>query len=275
MIKFIINDIYVGLTLAEFFNKMHFNIKRGRRLIDSNKFLVNNQKPLISQVIKRGDSFTLFYDLNEDVLTNYEEIDILYEDDFYIAVNKETNLLIYDDGNNKRNLKDIVESYLHFNNNKIKVYPIHRLDVETSGVILFAKNTLTLSYTSNLFEQREVIKKYVALTKGRWDETKGIINLNISKHRHINNKMTVSKKGLESITKYEVLVNDHVSKVLLEIQTGRRHQIRVHLKEVGHSVIGDSIYGVKDKRLMLHSAYISFIHPFSNEKIEITSPEPF
>jgi 23S rRNA pseudouridine955/2504/2580 synthase/23S rRNA pseudouridine1911/1915/1917 synthase len=125
-----------------------------------------------------------------------------------------------------------------------KIFIVHRLDRDTSGLILFAKNEATHKYLSQLFEQRNIEKKYLGIVRGSMPEKTGSINEPIAEHPVKKGMMIISKKGKPSLTNYEVLEDFGIySLVQFEIQSGRTHQIRVHTKSVGHPIICDEIYG--------------------------------
>jgi 23S rRNA pseudouridine955/2504/2580 synthase/23S rRNA pseudouridine1911/1915/1917 synthase len=125
-----------------------------------------------------------------------------------------------------------------------KIFIVHRLDRDTSGLILFAKNETTHKYLSQLFEQRNIEKKYLGIVRGSMREKNGSINEPIAEHPVKKGMMIISKKGKPSLTNYEVLEDYGIySLVEFEIQSGRTHQIRVHLKSIGHPIICDEIYG--------------------------------
>jgi len=164
---------------------------------------------------------------------------ILSEDDNIIAINKPSGLLTIPDREGKDiSLKQILKAKYG------DIFTVHRLDKDTSGIIVFAKNEATHKELSQLFEARETVKIYNGFVLGTPFQKSGTINEPIAEHPTKKGVMTVYKKGKESITEYEVLENFKLySWMQFHILTGRTHQIRVHMKHLGHPVVCDELYG--------------------------------
>ena len=218
---------------------------------------------------------------------------IIYEDENLIALNKPSGLLSIPDREGKDiSLKKLlIEKYGN-------IITVHRLDKDTSGLIVFAKNETTHKLLSQQFEERQTEKIYVGLVLGSLAEKNGSINTLISEHPSKKGLMTVYKKGKESLTDYEVLEDFKIfSWVQFQIHTGRTHQIRVHAKHIGHPVVCDELYGdgkpvllssLKHKfklskneleerpilsRLALHALGLQFINA-NGEKLKLEAPVP-
>lgn len=165
---------------------------------------------------------------------------IIFENDDFVAINKEPGMLSIPDRHDETQLS----LYTILTRKYGKIFIVHRLDRDTSGLILFAKNEGTHKYLSQLFEQRKIEKKYLGIVRGSMPEKNGSVNEPIAEHPVKKGVMTVSKKGKASLTNYEVLEDYGIySLVQFEIQSGRTHQIRVHAKFIGHPIICDEVYG--------------------------------
>jgi 23S rRNA pseudouridine1911/1915/1917 synthase len=167
------------------------------------------------------------------------KLDVLVENEWFIAINKPSGMLsIPDRMQSEVSLKDIlIERYG-------SIYTVHRLDKDTSGIIVFAKDEVTHKQLSQLFEGREVQKFYVGLVNGKLFNPKGSIDAAIMEHPAKNGTMVIHAKGKPSLTDYEVLEDFGIySWVQFQIHTGRTHQIRVHTKHLGNSIACDSLYG--------------------------------
>ncbi|HTN47500.1 MAG TPA: RluA family pseudouridine synthase [Flavipsychrobacter sp.] len=168
-------------------------------------------------------------------------IDTLFEDDDLIIVNKPAGVLVIPDrfDPNIASLNKLLEEQV-----KQKLYVVHRLDRDTSGVICFAKNEATHKYLSKLFMERDVKKYYMALVTGRIHPPEGLIDRGIAEHPTIKGKMVITAKGKPSQTGYIVKEQWALyALVQLELHTGRTHQIRVHLQSIGNPVVADEVYG--------------------------------
>ncbi|MEO8961420.1 MAG: RluA family pseudouridine synthase [Ginsengibacter sp.] len=165
---------------------------------------------------------------------------IIFENDDFVSVNKEAGMLTIPDRYDDKQpslYKILTQRYG-------KVFIVHRLDRDTSGLILFAKNEPAHKYLSQLFEQRNIQKKYLGIVRGSMADKKGSVNEPIAEHPVKKGVMTISKKGKPSITDYEVLEDYGIySLVQFDIQSGRTHQIRVHTQSLGHPIICDTVYG--------------------------------
>lgn len=164
---------------------------------------------------------------------------ILFENHDFIALNKPSGLLSIPDREGKEiSLKALLqEKYGH-------IFTVHRLDKDTSGLIVFAKNELAHKHLSMQFEERKTIKIYQGLVLGSPAEKKGHINLPLAENMVQRGVMLVNRRGKESLTDYEVLEDFGVySWMQFQIHTGRTHQIRVHMKEIGHPIVCDELYG--------------------------------
>ena len=219
---------------------------------------------------------------------------IIFENDDFVAVNKDSGILTIPDRHDdtKQSLfKSLTDKYG-------KIYIVHRLDRDTSGLILFAKNEETHKYLSQLFEHRKIEKHYLGIVRGSMPEKSGTINEAIAEHPYKKGEMMVMAKGKPSITDYEVMEDYGIySLVNFNIHSGRTHQIRIHTKHIGHPIACDETYGdgkpvllssFKKKyklsaneeeerpilhRLALHSYQLSFVGADS-KKYELTAPLP-
>lgn len=203
-----------------------------------------------------------------------KKLKIIYEDKHLIVVYKRSGLLtISRDNKNDINLYDEVKSYLKKQNPKNKVFIVHRLDKDTSGLVLFAKSEyVKLSLQSNW---EDVVRKYYAVVEGiplKKEDT--LVNYLYEKK---NYEVVVSNKGKKAITEYKVLESKKNSLLDIQIKTGRKNQIRVQLAYIGNPIVGDKAYGHKNKRMYLEAYFLEFKHPVTKKIIilELDLPEEF
>jgi 23S rRNA pseudouridine955/2504/2580 synthase/23S rRNA pseudouridine1911/1915/1917 synthase len=178
------------------------------------------------------------------------KVAIIFENDDFVAVNKEAGMLTIPDRHDDTQLS----LYKILKQKYEKIFIVHRLDRDTSGLILFAKNEATHKYLSQLFEQRNIEKRYLGIVRGSMPDKKGVVNEPIGEHPSRKGVMIISRKGKPSLTNYEVLEDYGIfSLVQFDIHSGRTHQIRVHTQSLGHPIICDTVYG--DGKAVLLSSF--------------------
>lgn len=206
-----------------------------------------------------------------------EKLNILYEDKYLIVIEKPSGLLTIGTTKERENtLYKKVSDYVKKQHKSNKIFIVHRLDKDTSGIILFAKNEEVKRKLQRNWDK--TIRKYIALVEGNVTKN-GIIKNYLGETKTLKTFITNNKNlGKLAITKYYVLKNTKEYSLLnIEILTGRKNQIRVHMESINHSIVGDKKYGSKKnpiRRLCLHANYLEFIHPITNKKIIINSSYP-
>jgi len=260
-------------SIRDFLGFFHLGKAKIYNLLQNNQISINGNIVKNDISINSGDVISIEYDEEIDYKASNNDIDILYEDDYFLIVNKKSGIIIHDEKNSLCN--DIAKYYLDNDINLSVKFP-NRIDKETSGIMIFCKDMLTHSYMNYLFENHEIEKEYIAFIHGKLKNKKGAITYRIGRDRHDSSKMRVSSTGLESYTKYEVIKEyDNYSKVRCVIKTGRTHQIRVHMSYIGNPIIGDKLYGNDNyKNMALHAYRVAFIHPVSKKRIEIKCKLP-
>lgn len=205
-------------------------------------------------------------------------IHINYEDDHVVIAEKPAGIDTHPNGNEGNTLANAVAFHLQMNGIYTKVRHIHRLDRDTSGGVVFAKHALAGAVLDQMLEKRQISRTYIAFVHGQVKQKKGTITQNIGRDRHHPTRRRVSSGGDHAVTHYEVVhyySKAKVTLVKLKLDTGRTHQIRVHLSHLGHPIVGDILYGGKQdgiNRQALHAERIFFVHPFTNENIDIKIP---
>lgn len=257
-------------------NKINILIDQGKITIngllckDKDFLLSNNDQILI-------DTTVFDEEISKNQLPSSPDLEVLYEDDYLIVVNKPSGLLFYDlDNPSNVTLESAVLKLYKEKNLNIPVRFVNRIDKDTTGVVIIAKDILTHSKICNDIASHEVKKEYFTLVYGKILKS-GKIDLSIGKSRHENGKMVVTKSGEEAHTLYYPLKNNLKYTLLrVLIKTGRTHQIRVHMQALKHPIVGDKIYGDKldNKPLCLHCASMSFIHPISSLFVSFSAPLP-
>lgn len=221
------------------------------------------------EMIYKGETMEIVYlqaDLKE-VKSLDEELDIVYEDDYLLVVNKRCNLAtIPTKKDNGVSLYNAVANYFKQSGQNNTIHFINRLDRLTQGLVIIAKDRLTALKISASLE--EINRYYLAKCENKFHILKDRIVTYIDRSEE-SIKRFVSNQGKIAITNYEVIANDDYSIVKLKLETGRTHQIRVHMKHLGHPVYGDELYGNKKEIMCLCSYRVEFFHPISNNRIEL------
>lgn len=258
-----------------------------QRLIKEGKILVNGKIVKASYKTNIGDIITIEEDVAEETDLKPQEIpiNIIYEDDDILIVNKEKGMVVHPgNGNPDGTLANAVVAHckesLSGIGGKIRPGIVHRIDKDTSGLVIIAKNDSAHINLSNQIQKREVKKTYIALVRGVIKEKEATINMPIGRSTKDRKKMAVIKTGKEAITHLKVLERfDGYTLIELVIETGRTHQIRVHMAEIGYPIVGDMVYsngknpfGVEGQ--MLHAQKLEFKHPKTKKEVSFEAPIP-
>ena len=259
---------------------------RVQELIKSEQVKVNNKKVKSSYKIEENDEIEVIIPEIEEVEIMPEDIkiDIVFEDKDIAIINKQAGLVVHPaQGHYSGTLVNAILYHikdLSGINGEIRPGIVHRLDKDTSGLIIIAKNDKAHLELTNMFQNKEIKKTYLAIVKGKLNKKKGRIVTQIGRDRNDRKKMAVLDsltQGKNAITNFRVIdQNERFSLVKVDIETGRTHQIRVHMKYMGCPILGDAVYGRVDseKRQMLHAYKLEFLHPITKEKMEIIAELP-
>lgn len=272
---------WIGLTIEQMLKDKWQTPKTLQHQFRMNKSVkLNGEITPWNTSLKQDDRLhvQLFKEEEFGVEPEYMDIEVLYEDDHLLIVNKHADMDTHpNESGQLGTLANGVAYYFQSKGLFTKVRHIHRLDKDTTGAVLFAKHKLAGAMLDRMLEAREIKRSYLALAQGRIKQTKGKIDAPIGRDRHHPTRRRVSPNGQTAISHYKVL--DYYSKkdlslVELELQTGRTHQIRVHMSHIGHPLLGDVLYGGRDeiKRQALHAAKLRLTHPITDESIEVCAP---
>ncbi|MBO5005596.1 MAG: RluA family pseudouridine synthase [Clostridia bacterium] len=258
-----------------------------QRLIESSNILVNNNIQKISYKVQAGDEISIVIPEAKEIELKPQDIkvDIVYEDSDIIVVNKPKGLVVHPavgnpDGTLVNAIMNICKDSLSGIGGEIRPGIVHRLDKDTTGLLIIAKNDKAHINLSEQIKNREVKKIYIALVRGIVLENEATINMPIGRSTKDRKKMAVVKNGKEAVTHFKVL-NRFKNYTLLEIKidTGRTHQIRVHMSEIGYPVVGDMVYsngknefGVEGQ--MLHAKSLDFKHPITEKQMHLEAELP-
>lgn len=278
-----IEEKYSGLSIKEFLKCFYLGKGKIEEIRSSKRIYINGKHVTIDEKIFKYDILKIEFLETIDFKPSLIEADVLYEDECILIVNKPSGIIIHpehkdDEGDT---LVNRVASYYYHHKIFRNIRYVHRIDEETSGIVLFCKDFLSFALLNHLMEEHSIERKYLALCQNKFSKKEGIIDYPLAKDRHINNKYRVDRNGKNSktaVTTYKVIQsNKKYSLVELKLKTGRTHQIRVHMSYLNHPLCGDELYGGNKEdisRVALHSYSISFVHPFNKKNIHITCPLP-
>lgn len=287
--KYVINEELAAMRLDKAMAIKLSDLSRAniQRLIEEEKILVNGKKVKTSYKTELNDEITVIEDKPKELELQAEDIplDIIYEDDDILVVNKQKGLVVHPgNGNPNGTLVNAVMAHckdsLSGIGGEIRPGIVHRIDKDTSGLLIVAKNDKAHINISEQIKNHEVKKTYIALVRGRMKENKATIDMPIARSEKDRTKMAVSTKGKKAITHIEAIEKfDDYTLLEVNIETGRTHQIRVHLAQIGYPIIGDFVYsngknpfGVVGQ--MLHSQKLEFIHPITGKLMKLEAPIP-
>lgn len=258
-----------------------------QRLIEDGEVLVNGNKKKLSYKVKIGDVIEInIPEAKEtDIKAQNIPLKIVYEDNDIIVVNKPKGMVVHPangnpDGTLVNAVMALCKGSLSGIGGEIRPGIVHRLDKDTSGLIIVAKNDLAHINMSKQIKDRQVKKIYIALVKGNISEDEATINMPIGRSTKDRKKMAVRKDGKEALTHFKVLKRYEKYTLLeIKIDTGRTHQIRVHMAEIGHPVVGDIVYsngknefGIEGQ--MLHARSLDFRHPITGKQMHLEAELP-
>lgn len=287
MEKLIVTDSENIRLDAYIASKTQMSRVAAQRLIEEDKILVNTIKQKSSYKVQKNDEITIEkIEAKETKLVAQDiPVEVVYEDDDIIVVNKPKGLVVHPangnpDGTLVNAIMSICKGSLSGIGGEIRPGIVHRLDKDTSGLLIVAKNDKAHIKMSEQIKNREVKKIYIALVRGQVPEEEATINMPIARSTKDRKKMAVSKTGKEAITHFKVLKRyDKYTLLEVKIDTGRTHQIRVHLSEIGYPVIGDTVYsngknefGVDGQ--MLHAKSLDFKHPITEKQMHLEAELP-
>ena len=278
----VVNFIYNhdSLDLEQFLSSKQISGRLFRKLYKGKKVLVNGRFQRKNLELEKGDVVSLLMeDEIENILPEKMEIDIVYEDYDLLILNKAANMVVHPTKSYQTNtLSNGIAYYFKETNIKKKIRFVNRLDMDTTGILIVAKNSFSHQQMALQFENNSIEKKYLAVVQGIIEDDEGLIDLPIGREENKSIRKMVTEDGQEALTKYKVLERYNMA-TLVEVQifTGRSHQIRVHMDYISHPIIGDSLYNMRSEyinRQALHSYYLKANHPRTKNQIEFKASMP-
>lgn len=286
----VVEEAEAGIRLDRFVTQRLTDYTRShiQKLADAGEISLQGVPCKASYKVKAGDQITLrIPELKEpDILPEEIPLSIVFEDEDMLVVNKPQGMVVHPAAGNYTGtlvhalLAHCGDSLSGINGEK-RPGILHRIDKDTSGLLLVAKNDVAHQHLATQIKEHSLTRAYQALVHGRFKTEKGEINLPIGRHPQNRKKMAVTyRNSREAVTRFHVLESlGAYTLVECALKTGRTHQIRVHMSHLGHPVVGDPVYGVKKERFptngqLLHAYKVGFVHPRSGEYLEFESPLP-
>lgn len=290
MKKFIIQE-EVNKRIDNYLSKKNEDLSRVaiQRLLQEEKILVNGKRAKASYKVRKNDEITIEEEKPKEIELKAQDIpiEVVYEDDDIIVVNKPKGLVVHPangnpDGTLVNAIMAICKDSLSGIGGEIRPGIVHRLDKDTSGLLIVAKNDKAHINMSEQIKNHEVEKTYIALVKGIVKENEATINMPIGRSPKDRKKMTVVKTGKKAITHFKVLerfYKENCTLLEVKIETGRTHQIRVHLSQIGYPVVGDTTYSNGKnkwniKGQCLHAKSLKFKHPITGKEMFLEAKLP-
>ncbi|HJC99839.1 MAG TPA: RluA family pseudouridine synthase [Candidatus Dwaynia gallinarum] len=246
------------------------------------RVLVNGSSVKLNYYLKKGDEINIKInrkDETQNIEPIFMELDIIYEDEFILVINKPPFIVVHPSKSHEISLANGIMYHFKVNNSDSIVRLVNRLDMNTSGMLVVAKNQYSHMFLSKLIQENIFKKEYLAIVHGNLKEVEGVIEKNIFRPSDDSIKRVVhNTEGQYAKTIYKVIEryeNSDLVNVLIE--TGRTHQIRVHMNYLGHPIVGDDLYGFENsevKRQLLHAHKIKFHHPYTKEVLTFKCPMP-
>lgn len=282
-LEFEIDESFHTKTVLTFLKAQGFS----SRIIKDIKYnphgiLIRNKKVTVQKQLKRGDKLTVYIREKEQtsVVPRALPLDIVYEDRDVIVCNKPPFMATHPSQDNfDSTLANALAYYFKQKNDDCIIRSVNRLDKNTSGIILIAKNALAAGILSDDLREKKIEREYIAIVEGKVG-CDGTVDAPIARAEGSTIKRCVDfEKGERAVTHYSVLKSaENFSCIKLKLETGRTHQIRVHMSHIGHAVVGDFLYGTEFlggiERHALHSANITFTHPITKQKMYFEAPLP-
>ena len=267
-------------------NNTDYSRSKIQKLVDEGYILVNDKEVKASYLVKENDAITILeYDEESDITPEDIPLDIVYEDDYLLVINKPSGMVVHPAPGNYHGT--LVNALMHHCkelssiNGSVRPGIVHRIDADTSGLLLVAKNDMVHNDLARQISEKSVVRKYIALVQGVINEDSATIDAPIGRDIHDRKKMCVTgDNSKDAITHIKVLER-YKKATLIEcvLETGRTHQIRVHMSYINHPVVNDPVYGynhMDDKNFgqMLHAKEIGFVHPVTHEFMDFTVDPP-
>ena len=287
--EYIVTEQDLEKRLDTYVSSLNSDLSRSmaQKLIKEENVLVNGKASKESYRMKLEDKVIVRIEPPKEIEVEAQDIplDIVFEDDDIIVVNKSKGMVVHPgNGNMDGTLVNAVLSHskdsLSGIGGKIRPGIVHRLDKDTSGLIIVAKNDNAHLNISEQIKNHEVTKIYTCLVKGNIEEDEATIDMPIGRDTRDRKKMAIDSDGKEAVTHFKVLKRYYDYTLLrVKIDTGRTHQIRVHMAKIHHPVVGDEVYSngkneFNVKGQLLHSTILEFRHPRTNEKLHFEAPLP-
>lgn len=284
ILEYKIEEEHNGKKLRDYLKSyLQLSTRLIRGAAGDGRITIDGSRVKLNHAIKTGEMLRIILSKEEDQNIEPEEMDlnIVFEDEDIIVINKPPFTVVHPTRSHTHGtLANGVLHHFRSNDESCIVRLVSRLDMDTSGLIVIAKNQFAHMFLAGEMERNTFKKGYTAVIWGNMKEEKGTIDLPIYRPGPESIKRIVDERGQESITHFQVM--EHLKEadiIRLQLETGRTHQIRVHLSHLGHPIIGDSLYGrSQEENLMnrqaLHASYISFTHPRKKELIELSCPLP-
>ena len=280
-----ISDDFDGKTVKELLKNKKISVSMTIKLKKKeNGIMLNGERVFVTAKLKKGDTLELLTEsedsFSEFIYPTEGNLDIIYEDEDFLAVNKPPYIPVHPSkGHPYDSLANIVVYYYKQKSQNFTFRCVNRLDKDTSGVTIIAKNAYAHELMRRLSVENQIHKTYYATVHGRPEPESGIIDLPIYRPEEATIKRIVDPRGKQAKTVYETVnSNGKLSLVKINLITGRTHQIRVHFSHIGHPLAGDFLYGNENdgiiSRQALHCGEISFIHPILNKNITFKAELP-
>ncbi len=267
--------------IAFIMEKMHgVSRNRAKALITNRVVIVNNTittHPLAE--LKPGDVVQLDRSKHKKTF-HCKELDIVFEDPYLFVIDKHPGLLSMSNNSRQQTVQTVLNRYLEKGGGRNTSHLVHRLDRDTSGLMVYAKDVQTQQSLINGWQQLVSDRRYLALVKGEFEQSRGRIQSWLTEDKKfITHSSPVDNGGKYAVTHYNVLTSSNgYSLVECELETGRKNQIRVHMADLGHPVVGDRKYGSDEdpmRRLGLHAYMLCFTHPVTGKHLRFETPVPF